>query len=85
MDGRFWTAPVCGQFAIGVFKLNRRVVDMEAIAQDLSESLRMQSLSDGGISSIKRMATQRMRARSEAPDVNVVHVEHTGHFDASQR
>lgn len=32
------STPRLRQFAIGVFKLNRRVVYMEAIAQGLSES-----------------------------------------------
>ena len=65
-----------GGLAAGDLELQRGVVDVEAVAQGLVEALedgaavRHRHLGDGDV------AGERVRARAERPDVQVVNVEH---------
>ena len=67
------------QFAIGVLKLDRRMVNVELIAENLVDSLQNAIALRGRHIADQSVATQGVRARSEAPDMNVVHVEHSRH------
>ncbi len=68
------------QLAIGVFKLNRRMVNVEFFTEDLVNAFQDAVTFGRWHISDQGMATQRMGARSQTPDMDVMNVEHARHF-----
>ena len=58
-------------------KLDRRMVDMESLAQRQIDAFQNASAIGDRHLRNRHMAGQRMRTRSEAPDVKVVHIQHS--------
>lgn len=67
-----------GQGAADVFELNGGVVNRETIAKDRINAAQDGIAGRGRHVLNKDMAAQRMRFRPEAPDVEIVNVDHAG-------